>query len=190
MDSQKIRDLIINADIETIPLLSAKKFLIIANISEDDLEGDAFLENERYKSLVAKFGKDRVIPTCVKLEFELTQLEPEEAAEIEGMFDTSIRGLDSIISQAYHNLGLITFFTCGPKEIHAWPIREGITIREASGEIHSDLERGFICAEVINYKDIAEAGSLAQAKNTGKLRTEGQDYIVQDGDIINVRFNV
>ena len=190
MDSQKIRSLIIESDVETIPLLSAKKFLIIANISETDLDNDAFLENAHYKSLVDKFGKDRVIPTCVKLEFELTQLSPEEAEEIEAMIETSIRGLSSIISQAYHNLDLITFFTCGPKEIHAWPIRSGMTIREASGEIHSDLERGFICSEVINYNDLVETGSLVQAKDKGKLRTEGQDYIVQDGDIINVRFNV
>ncbi|HLB43285.1 redox-regulated ATPase YchF [candidate division TM6 bacterium RIFCSPHIGHO2_12_FULL_36_22] len=190
MDSERIRSLIVNTDVETIPLLSAKKFLIIANISETDLEGDAFLENDRYKALIDKFGKDRVIPTCVKLEYELTQLTPEEAEEIEGMLDTSIRGLGSIIRQTYHNLGLITFFTCGPKEIHAWPIRTGMTIRKASGEIHSDLERGFICSEVINYKDLVESGSLVQAKNIGKLRTEGQDYIVQDGDIINVRFNV
>src|SRR3990167_133063 len=106
------------------------------------------------------------------------------------MLDTSIRGLGSIIRQTYHNLGLITFFTCGTKEIHAWPIRTGMTVRKASGEIHSDLERGFICSEVINYKDLVESGSLVQAKNIGKLRTEVQDYIVQDGDIINVRFNV
>jgi len=189
-DAKAVRELVVNADVETIPLLSAKKFLIIANISENDLDGDAFKENKHYKALVERFGQERVIPTCVKLEYELTQLSPEEAEEISGMFETSIKGLDSIIQQAYYNLGLITFFTCGPQEIHAWPITAGIPIREASGEIHSDLERGFICSEVINCNDLFEQGSVAQSKDKGKVRTEGQDYTVQDGDIINVRFNV
>ena len=87
-------------------------------------------------------------------------------------------------------LGLITFFTCGPKEIHAWPIRKGITIRQAAGEIHSDLERGFICAEVYNCKDLFELGTEAKIKDAGKMRIEGQNYIVTDGDIVHIRFNV
>ena len=98
--------------------------------------------------------------------------------------------LDTIILKSYANLGLITFFTCGPKEAHAWPIHKGMTVRKAAGEIHSDLERGFICAEVFNCKDIFELRSEAKLKEQGRIRTEGQDYIVQDGDLLNIRFNV
>ena len=99
-------------------------------------------------------------------------------------------GLDKIIKSTYQNLGLITFFTCGPKEIHAWPILKGITVRAAAGEIHSDLQKGFICAEVYNAKDLFESGTEAKVRTSGKMKTEGQDYIVQDGDILNIRFNV
>jgi ribosome-binding ATPase YchF (GTP1/OBG family) len=85
---------------------------------------------------------------------------------------------------------LITFFTCGPQEIHAWPIKQGMPIRKAAGEIHSDLERGFICAEIFNCQDLFTLGSEAKLRDTGKIRTEGQDYIVQDGDVVLVKFNV
>lgn len=87
-------------------------------------------------------------------------------------------------------LNLISFFTCGPKEIHVWPILNGMTIRQASGEIHSDLERGFICAEIFNTQDLLAAGSFAKLKESGKIRTEGQQYIVHDGDIVDIKFNV
>jgi ribosome-binding ATPase YchF (GTP1/OBG family) len=99
-------------------------------------------------------------------------------------------GLHTIIRKTYEHLGLITFFTCGPKEAHAWPIRMGTTARQAAGEIHSDIERGFICAEVFNCNDIFEFGSEASLKEKGKIRKEGQDYIVRDGDIMLFRFNV
>jgi ribosome-binding ATPase YchF (GTP1/OBG family) len=100
------------------------------------------------------------------------------------------RGLDNIISKAYTNLGLITFFTCGPKEAHAWGLKKGTNVQKAAGEIHSDLERGFICAEVYNCNDIFEHPSESQLRSIGKIRTEGKDYIVQDGDLLNIRFNV
>ena len=100
------------------------------------------------------------------------------------------KGLDNIISKAYENLELITFFTCGPKEAHAWSIKHNTTIPNAAGEIHSDLQRGFICAEVYHCNDIVSAGSEQKLKETGKVRTEGKEYIVQDGDLLNIRFNV
>jgi ribosome-binding ATPase YchF (GTP1/OBG family) len=100
------------------------------------------------------------------------------------------RGLDAIIRRSFTQLGMITFFTCGPKEIHAWPIKNGLTVRQASGEIHSDLERGFICAEVFNATDLFALGTENKLKEQGKIRIEGQDYVMRDGDIINVRFNV
>ncbi len=99
-------------------------------------------------------------------------------------------GLHTIIKKTYEHLGLITFFTCGPKEAHAWPIKQGTTARQAAGEIHSDLARGFICAEVFNCKEVFESGSENALKEKGKIRKEGQDYQVRDGDIMLIRFNV
>jgi len=99
-------------------------------------------------------------------------------------------GLNRIITKSYQELGLITFFTVGPKEAHAWPIKKGTTVRAAAGEIHSDLERGFICAEVCNFQDFVTYKSEAEVKQAGKMRTEGQDYIVQDGDWLHIKFNV
>lgn len=180
-----------NQQINTLPLLCTKNFLVIANLTEGDLDGNAWQQNKYYQTLIKHFGVDRVIPVCAKIEYELSQLDnPAEVAELAGMMGLESSGLDRIISAAYQNLGLITFFTCGPKEIHAWPIPAGITIRQAAGEIHSDLERGFICAEIFNCQELFTAGSLNNLRDTGKIRTEGQTYIVQDGDIVNIRFNV
>jgi len=188
---EKVQKLIQNSTINTIPLLSAKPFLIIANMSEDDISNNNYEQNTQYQKLINRFGKDRVIPVCARLEAELTQLpSPEESQEMRSMLDITKSGTAEIIARVYKELGLISFFTCGPKEIHAWPIRQGMTIRKAAGSIHSDLERGFICAEVFNYKDLDAAHSEAELRRLGKIRTEGQDYVVQDGDIIHVRFNV
>jgi len=189
-DVKKISSLLKESSVETIPLLSAKKFLVIANIAEEELENNAFKNNPHYQALVNKFGEEKVIPICAKAEYELVQLNDEEAQEIMSLLGLKERGLDKIIRQTYTNLGLITFFTCGPKEAHAWSLEKGINIRKAAGEIHSDLERGFICAEVFNFNDIAEYGSEQAVKQHGKMRTEGEDYIVQDGDIVHIRFNV
>jgi GTP-binding protein YchF len=180
------------AQSSTIPeihtLLSGKKIIIVANISESDI--DTYNSNRHYQKIVATFGENIVIPICVKTEAEIAQLEPSQARDMMDMLGMTHRGLDTIIKKSYEHLGLITFFTCGPKETHAWPIRQGITVRKAAGEIHSDLERGFICAEVFNYHDLLELGSEARLKEHGRIRTEGQDYIVQDGDLLNIRFNV
>jgi GTP-binding protein YchF len=189
-DAIKVRTLITSSDTPTVPLLSSKKFLVIANVSERELENDEYKNNPAYQELLKTFGHDTVIPVSAKFEYELTQLSPEEAKEVEAIFGSKPCGLTRIIQETYHHLGLITFFTCGPKEAHAWPIRSGITIRAASGEIHSDLERGFICAEIINCKDIIALGSEIKAKEAGKLKTEGQEYLVNDGDVVHVRFNV
>lgn len=188
-DEPKVKSLIKNSSVETIPLLSSKNFLIIANVAESDLDNQGYEQNPYYQSLIKKFG-DRVIPICAKVEYELTQTNEEEAEELMTMMGIEKPGLDIIIEKTYHHLGLITFFTCGPQEIHAWPIKKGMTIRTAAGEIHSDLERGFICAEVFNSTDLFKLGSTTKIKESGKIRTEGQHYIVQDGDIVLVRFNV
>jgi len=194
LDPKKIRELVLNSSrnnsIETVPLLSSKNFLIIANISEDEIENDKYTQNPHYRALVKHFGKERVIPISAKIEYELSQLNEEETQDVMNAFGLKERSLETIIRKTYANLGLITFFTCGPKEAHAWPITKGINVRQAAGEIHSDLQRGFICAEVFNYKELIEHGSEAKLKELGKVRTEGQDYIVQDGDIIFIKFNV
>ncbi len=187
-DADEVRRLVIQSPFQTIPLLTAKNFLIIANIGEKEL--DSYEDNPHYKALIHRFGKDRVIPISAKIEYELSQMEPEEAQELMGMLGLPEPGLNTIIRKTYENLGLITFFTLGPKEAHAWPIKRGTTARQAAGEIHSDLQRGFICAEVFNCQDIFDAGSEAAMKNSGKIRKEGQDYLVHDGDIMLVRFNV
>lgn len=204
--------------IQTIPLLSTKNYLIIANLSEEDIEGKNYLGNNFYQALVDKYGKNIVIPVCAKIEFELAQLSDAEKIEMLdslnikqdlddlGEFELSQlkdiekaeiseylkkqTGLDVIIRKTYSNLGLITFFTAGPKDSHAWTIKKGTKVVNAAGEIHSDLERGFICAEVYNCRDLFQAGSEQALRIAGKIRTEGKDYIVQDGDLLNIRFNV
>ncbi len=189
-DEKKVRELMANAPSDSLPLLSGKNFLIIANISEEDIENDAYTKNPHYQNVVARFGQNKVIPVCVRLASELSQASEEEAKEIMEMAGLKEHALDKVIRATYDQLGLITFFTCGPKEAHAWPIRKGINVRQAAGEIHSDLERGFICAEVFNCQDLFNAGSEVKLKETGKIRTEGQDYIVKDGDLLNIKFNV
>lgn len=189
-DEKKVRELMQAAPSDSLPLLSGKNFLIIANISEEDVENDSYLKNPHYIKVVERFGKDKVIPVCVRLASELSQATEEEAQEIMEMAGLKEHALDKVINATYDQLGLITFFTCGPKEAHAWPIRKGLTVRQAAGEIHSDLERGFICAEVFNCQDLFTAGSEVKLKETGKIKTEGQDYLVKDGDLLNVKFNV
>ncbi len=187
---EKVQSLLKESKVQTIPLLCAKNFLIIANVTEAELAGDTYLKNPMFIKLVERFGKERVIPVSAKLEYELTLLTEEEAAEMREMMQVTTDNLAEIIKHTYRELNLITFFTCGPKEIHAWPIEKGTTIREAAGEIHSDLQRGFICAEVFNAKDLFEYKTEAKLKEIGKIRTEGQDYLVKDGDVVVIKFNV
>jgi GTP-binding protein YchF len=176
--------------IQGIPLLSGKNFLIIANVSEDDYVGKQYESNPHYQALLKHFGAEKVIPVSAKIEAELAQMSEADTADMLSSLGITEKGLNNIIAKAYSNLGLITFFTCGPKEAHAWSIARNTKVPQAAGEIHSDLERGFICAEVYNCSDIIAAGSEAQLKQLGKIRTEGKEYIVQDGDLLNVRFNV
>lgn len=186
----RVRELVNSAPVKTIPLLTQKDFLIIANIAETEIENDAYKNNPAYQKVVQKFGADKVVPICARVASELAQLSDEDAQEMMGLLGLKEKSLDVVIRETYKNLGLITFFTCGPKEIHAWPIRKGTNIRQAAGEIHSDLERGFICAEIYNCKDLFELGTEAKIKDAGKMRVEGQGYIVQDGDLVHIRFNV
>ena len=170
-------------------LLSIKPYLIIANIAEDEVDG-SYKSNKHYQTLINKFGEDIVIPVSAKLEGEIVKAPEDEKESIMELFNIQEVGLPKIISATYKTLGYVTFFTCGPQEIHCWRINKGITVRQAAGEIHSDLERGFICAEVFNYDDLIALGTPQAVKDAGKTRREGADYIVKDGDIILVRFNV
>lgn len=189
-DPEKIRELIIVFGLKTVPVLCAKKFLIVVNIAEQQLSDKKYSENLHFKELVEKFGGNRVVPVSAKIEAELSQLSEKESREFMKELGIEKSGLAQVIEKTYENLGLITFFTCGPKEVHAWPIKGGITAREAAGEIHSDMERGFICAEIFSYQDIFKHRTVSKLKALGKVRTEGAGYIVKDGDIINIRFNV
>ncbi|MDD4874164.1 MAG: redox-regulated ATPase YchF [Dehalococcoidales bacterium] len=169
--------------------LSAKPLLTIVNIGEDQLPEVKKIEEE----MNAKFGSPNhhVIALCGNLEMELAQLEDEEsAATFRSDFGLTEPGLDRAIKQSYALLGLISFLTTGADECRAWPITSGTNAQKAAGKIHSDIERGFIRAEIISYEDLVHCGSLAEGKKRGLLRLEGKTYIVKDGDIINFLFNV
>lgn len=189
-DAPAVRTHIVDAPVETIPLLTAKKALFIANVSEDDFSGNAYEQNPHYQAVVERFGKDRVIAVSAKIESELAQMADDERVEMMESLDITHTGLDDIIQSAYANLGLISFYTCGPKEAHAWSIHAGTKVPQAAGTIHSDMERGFICAEVYHCDDLFAVGTESALKGAGKLRTEGKEYVVQNGDVMLVRFNV
>ncbi|GAB4189324.1 MAG: redox-regulated ATPase YchF [Simkaniaceae bacterium] len=163
--------------------LTAKKVIYLANVSEDTLPE---MENE-YVAQVREFAKkegSEVIPICAKLEEELAALEPDEVKEyLEGL-GLKEAGLDKLIHTSFHMLGLITFLTTGKEETRAWTIKQGTTAPAAAGRIHTDIQKGFIRAEVVSYEDFIRYGGRAGAKENGKARFEGKDYIVQDGDVI------
>lgn len=170
-------------------LLLAKKIMIVANISDNDLLD---LDNQQYiASLKKYFLKETIIPLCIKLENELQKIEnKEERKFFQEEYQLKNEGITTIIQESYKKLDLISFFTCGPQEIHNWTIKTNTPIKEAAGEIHSDLSRGFISATVISYSDIRQYNSELGVKNEGKIKTVGAPYIVEDGDIIHVNFNV
>jgi len=140
--------------------------------------------HDRLRGLVAPV--DAVV-LCAKIEAELTELEPEEAAELLSSLGQDESGLDQLAHAGFHALGLQTYLTAGPKESRAWTIRRGAKAPEAAGEIHSDFERGFIKAEIVGYDDLVAAGSMAAAKAAGKVRLEGKDYVMADGDVVEFR---
>lgn len=167
--------------------LTSKPVIIVANISEDDLTQHA---PEEVLQFAGKKGFS-VIPISARFEAELAELNEEEAEEFLQLAELSESGLTRVIKAAYELLGLITFFTVtGGKEVRAWPVPRGIRARAAAGEIHSDMERGFIRADVISVEELEQVGSFAEGRNLGLVRTEGADYVVQDGDILHIRFNV
>jgi GTP-binding protein YchF len=173
------------AALRDLSLLTAKPFVYAFNLDEDGL-GDADLQ-ARLRTLVAP--ADAVFLDA-KLEAELAELEAGEAAELLASVGQTESGLDQLARVGFHTLGLQTYLTAGPKESRAWTIRQGWTAPQAAGVIHTDFQRGFIKAEVVAFADLVDAGSMAEAKARGKVRIEGKDYVMQDGDVVEFRFNV
>lgn len=172
-------------------LLTMKPILYVANISENEIENpDANSNVQRLKGF-AKAENAEVIPLCVKIEEELSSLEKEEKVEMLDALGLSESGLDKLIKASYKLLGLMSFLTAGEPEVRAWTIKIGTKAPQAAGKIHSDIERGFIRAEVVSYDDLMKSdGSMVIAKEKGLVRSEGKEYIMQDGDIVLFRFNV
>jgi GTP-binding protein YchF len=187
-----IRELRLTADeaktIANYQFLTAKPLLIVVNIGEEQIPQAASLEaelNSRYAGI-----KSGIIALCGKLEMELAELDNEAAAGFRAEFDLAESGLDRVIKLSYELLGLISFFTIVSDEVKAWSIPKDTNALKAAGKIHSDMERGFIRAEVISYDDMVKCGTLAEAHKKGLLRLEGKSYLVQDGDVITFLFNV
>jgi hypothetical protein len=170
-------------------LLTMKPMIYVANVSESDLSKPETDFIRQVREHAESEGADRVVISA-QLEADLVDLEPEERPEYLASLGVTETGLGKLIRGAYHTLGLISFFTAGEKEARAWTIRKGAKAPEAAGEIHSDIERGFIRAQVIAYNHMIEAGSEVTAKEKGWMRLEGKEYLVQDGDVIEFRFNV
>ena len=176
--------------VATSDLLSLKPVIYAANTDED---GFAHLEDNRYYRQVREVAEAegaQVLPICAKLEQDVAELEGEERQMFLAEIGVEESGLDRLIKCSYALLGLISFLTYGKDECRAWTIRKGTKAPQAAGKIHTDIERGFIRAEVIAYEDMLRCGSVAAAKEKGLLRSEGKEYVVQDGDMIYFRFNV
>lgn len=171
-------------------LLTMKPVLYIANVSEEQLENAYEDDNVKKVCEYAKLENAEVIPLCVKIEEELASLDEEEQKEMLGALGLKESGLDKVVKASYNLLGLMSFLTAGEPEVRAWTIRRGTKAPQAAGKIHSDIERGFIRAEIVSYSDLIENGSLNTVKEKGLMRSEGKDYVMQDGDVVLFRFNV
>jgi hypothetical protein len=177
--------------IATSDLLTLKKVIYAANLDEDSFSGD-YHTNAYYQKVaqLAEAEGSQVLPICAKLEAEIAELEDDEKAMFLEELGIAESGLDKLIKCSYTLLGLISFLTAGSDECRAWTIKAGTKAPQAAGKIHTDFERGFIRAEVIAFHDLMECGSMANAKAKGLVRSEGKEYVMQDGDIVNFLFNV
>ncbi len=171
-------------------LLTEKPVLYAANVGEADLADPSSNPHVVALRALAELGGSEVVVICAEAEAQIAELDPAERAEFLADLGLERSGLDALVTVAYRLLGLLTFFTAGPKEARAWTVRSGATAPRAAREIHSDIERGFIRAEVISYAEYAALGSEQAVKDAGKLRVEGRDYEVRDGDVVHFRFNV
>ena len=166
-------------------LLTAKPFLYVFNLDEDELGNDGL--RDELQALVAPA---EAVFLDAKVEMELIELPDDEALELLQSMGQQESGLDQLARVGFQTLGLQTYLTAGPKESRAWTIRKGATAPESAGVIHTDFQKGFIKAEVIGFDDLVAAGSVAAARSVGKARMEGKDYVMQDGDVVEFRFNV
>ena len=176
--------------IRDMNLLTDKKIIYAANMSEDEIS-DA--ENSEYYKKVSEHAEKEgssVMPIAAKIEEEIASLDDEERAMYLEEMGVGASGLDTLVAKSYDLLGLISYLTAGPKEVRAWTIKRGTRAPQAAGKIHSDFERGFIRAEVVSYNDLIECGSHLAAKEKGLVRSEGKEYVMQDGDVVVFRFNV
>lgn len=172
-------------------LLTAKPVIFAANVAEDDLADDG--AGNEYVAKVKEYAKEfnsEVFVVCAQIEQEISELEDDEKKMFLEDLGLSESGLDKLIRASYSLLGLISFLTTGEDETRAWTIRKGTKAPQAAGKIHTDFERGFIRAEVVNYKDLVENGSMNAAKEKGLVRSEGKEYVVEDGDVVLFKFNV
>lgn len=178
--------------VKSYNLLSSKPIIYVANVSEDDLADDG--NSNPHVASVRKFAATEdaeVVVVSAQIEEEISQLDKEERIEFLKDLGLEKSGLDKLVQASYKLLGLISFLTAGPPESRAWTIKAGTPAPQAAGKIHSDIERGFIRAEVIAYDDLmAHGGNMASAKEKGLVRIEGKDYIMKDGDVVHFRFNV
>lgn len=176
--------------VKSLFLLTTKPVLYVANVSEDEI---ADASNNPYVKKVKEFAAEEhaeVIVICARAEEEIAELDEEDKVEFLEDLGIEESGLDQLIRAAYHLLGLATYFTAGVQEVRAWTFKQGMKAPQCAGVIHSDFERGFIRAETVSYEDLLQYGSMHAAKEAGKVRLEGKEYVVQDGDIMLFRFNV
>ncbi len=171
--------------INDLHLLTAKPVIYAFNVDEDALSNKS-----KQDELTKLVSPARTIFVCAKLEDELKELAPEDASELLESYGVAETGLLQMIHAAYDILGLQSYLTAGPKEIRAWTIKKGATAPQAAGVIHGDFERGFIAAQIVDFDDLINAGSETAAKSAGKMRTEGKEYVMQPGDVVEFRFNV
>ncbi len=179
------------AMIEESRLLTNKPIIYVANISEDEVGGD-YVNNEGYKKLKSHADSEgsEIIAVSAQIEAELAELEGEEKSVFLESLGIDESGLDKLIKSGYSLLGLISFLTAGPKEVRAWTIKKGTKAPGAAGKIHSDFERGFIRAEVVAFEDLVREGDRNKVKEKGLLRSEGKEYVMNDGDVVEFLFNV
>ena len=171
-------------------LLTSKPIIYIANISEEQIQtADDEEMVKQVKEYAAKEHAE-VIPLCVKIEEELSGLDDSDKKEMLDALGLEESGLDKLIKKSYDLLGLMSFLTAGETEVRAWTIKKGTKAPQAAGKIHSDIERGFIKAEVVSFEDLMKEGSMLAAKEKGLVRQEGKEYVMQDGDIVVFKFNV
>lgn len=194
-DGKTARQTELDADetaiMDEVGLLTMKPVIYAANVSEDEA-AQSSPDNAYYKAVaeIARAEGAQVIPVCAGIEAEIAELDADEKAEFLSELGIEESGLDKLICAGYALLGLISFLTAGSKEVRAWTIKAGTKAPQAAGKIHSDFERGFIRAEVVAYDDLVSCGSIANAKAKGLLRSEGKEYVMNDGDVVEFLFNV